>query len=218
MAYIYKITNQLNGKSYIGKTLKSSIEGRWKEHLRDRLRVYEEKRPLYDAINKYGPEHFLIEEIEECSPEEANEKEIYWINYYDTYHNGYNATLGGEGKHYLDYDLIISTYKETQNVNKTAEKLNCSRDSVKKVLKSNNIEIKPSQEIAKEKQGKKCKMISPITKETIKVFDSISDASRYLIENKITTNTNFSDVLKCISKACNGKSKTSYKYIWQFIE
>ena len=46
MAYIYKITNQINGKVYIGKTL-SSIEERWKEHCKDYKREYCEKRPLY---------------------------------------------------------------------------------------------------------------------------------------------------------------------------
>lgn len=217
MAYIYKITNQLNDKSYIGKTLKSSVEKRWQEHLRDRLKRSEEKRPLYDAINKYGPEHFLIEEVEKCNIEEVNEKEIYWINYYNTYYDGYNATKGGDGKSYLDYDLIISTYKKTQNIAETARILKYSRDSIKNILENNNIKIKPSQEIAKEKQGKKCKMISPKSGEVIKIFETLSDASRYLVENGMN-NTTFENTLKLLSKACNGKVKTAYKYIWQFTD
>lgn len=53
MAYIYKITNKVNNKCYIGKTLKT-IEERWIEHCRDYLRRDEEKRPLYSAMKKYG--------------------------------------------------------------------------------------------------------------------------------------------------------------------
>lgn len=49
MAFIYKITNKINGKIYIGKTLKT-IEGRWKEHLKDYKRPRFEKRPLYSAM------------------------------------------------------------------------------------------------------------------------------------------------------------------------
>lgn len=49
------------------------------------------------AINKYGIENFTFEIIEECSEEQLNNRERYWIAYYDTYHNGYNRTVGGEG-------------------------------------------------------------------------------------------------------------------------
>ena len=76
MPYIYKITNKINGKSYIGKTLKS-IEERWTEHCQDYKRERNEKRPLYLAMNKYGIENFLIEKIEECSESEINNREKY---------------------------------------------------------------------------------------------------------------------------------------------
>lgn len=56
-------------------------------------------------MRKYGIENFHIELIEETTNPEEREK--YWIEYLGTYKNGYNATLGGDGKHYLDYDLII---------------------------------------------------------------------------------------------------------------
>ena len=46
-------------------------------------------------MRKYGIENFTFSVIEECSQEQLNEREIYWIEYYDTYKNGYNSTLGG---------------------------------------------------------------------------------------------------------------------------
>ena len=63
MPYIYKITNNINGKVYIGKT-NYTIEKRWKEHCHDYKKLSFQKRPLYRAMAKYGPENFSIEEIE----------------------------------------------------------------------------------------------------------------------------------------------------------
>ena len=53
IGYIYKITNNINNKIYIGKTT-YSIEKRFKEHLNDSARITSDKRPLYDAIRKDG--------------------------------------------------------------------------------------------------------------------------------------------------------------------
>lgn len=64
MAFIYVITNQINNKQYVGKTERSSIEERWKEHLKDIHRRKFEKRSLYDAMNKYGTENFSIRQLE----------------------------------------------------------------------------------------------------------------------------------------------------------
>ena len=92
MPYIYKIVNDINDKIYVGKTL-LTVEKRFKEHCNAYKKERYEKRPLYDAMNKYGIEHFKVETIEECSLEEVNEREIYWIKELNSYHNGYNATL-----------------------------------------------------------------------------------------------------------------------------
>lgn len=93
-------------------------------------------------MRKYGIEHFHIELIEETDVPE--EREIYWIEKYQTFKNGYNATLGGDGKKYIDYDLVIETYKHLQNITETAKQLNISIDSVSMILKENKINIKSS--------------------------------------------------------------------------
>ena len=74
MAYIYVITNDINGKQYVGKT-SDTIQQRFKIHLKDSQNCKNEQRPLYQAMNKYGIEHFYIKELEECSVEKASEKE-----------------------------------------------------------------------------------------------------------------------------------------------
>ena len=87
-----------------------TIEERFKEHCYDYKRRSFEKRPLYAAMKKYGTEHFHIELIEETNNPE--EREQYWIRFYNSYGNGYNATIGGDGKRYIDYDKIIQVYQE----------------------------------------------------------------------------------------------------------
>ena len=87
--WIYKITNQINGKVYIGQT--NNLERRYKEH----WFRYDREQPLYQAFNKYGRENFKMEPIE--LTENYNEREQYWITFYNSYgKDGYNATRGGE--------------------------------------------------------------------------------------------------------------------------
>ena len=124
MAYIYQITNDINGKIYIGKT-ERTVEERFKVHCRDVYNRSFEKRPLYAAMRKYGVDHFHVETLEETDNPE--EREVYWIELKRSFKNGYNATLGGDGKHYIDYDLVIATYKETQNQAEVARRLGITK-------------------------------------------------------------------------------------------
>lgn len=88
---IYKATNKINGKMYIGQTTRS-LDVRMAEHARH------SDLPFDRAIQKYGLENFEVEIIDTANTiEELNQKEIYWIKYYNTYEgDGYNACLGGE--------------------------------------------------------------------------------------------------------------------------
>ena len=212
MAYIYKITNKINNKCYIGKTLKT-IEERWKEHCKDYLRRSKEKRPLYSAMKKYGIENFKVEEIEQCSESIVNEREKYWIEYYSSFKNGYNATLGGDGKAYIDRDLVVSIYNKLQNITETAKQLNIHPDSVHNILKDKQIQIKSNEDIAKEKLGKIVHMYSK-NENYIQSFPTMRDAGRYLIENKLT-NCKLTTIRQHISEVCRGIRKTAAGFKWK---
>lgn len=94
MCGIYKITNNINGKVYIGQSI--CIEKRWKNH-KNYFGKGKEDYPLYRAFSKYGIDNFSFEVIEECEVDLLNEREIYWISFYNSNQRkfGYNQTLGG---------------------------------------------------------------------------------------------------------------------------
>jgi group I intron endonuclease len=93
---VYKVTNQVNGKSYIGITGRT-ISIRWSEHLSgSNLDIWNSR--LYAAIRKYGKESFVCGFLARTTNEDKVRKlETFYINKFDTYHNGYNANLGGCG-------------------------------------------------------------------------------------------------------------------------
>lgn len=92
---IYKITNIVNGKIYIGCTI-HSLKRRFSEHLY-RCEKTDINTKLYNSIRKYGIESFKIELIEECDLNVIYETEKKYIELYDTFNNGLNSTFGGEG-------------------------------------------------------------------------------------------------------------------------
>ena len=107
--YIYKISNTINGKVYIGKTEKT-IEERWSKHLENakELKRAREANPhekkvgthINNAINKYGSNAFIVNQEDVAySKAELNEKERNWVKEYDSMNpdKGYNMTEGGEG-------------------------------------------------------------------------------------------------------------------------
>ena len=105
---IYKITNKVNDKVYIGQTiqtLKKRFNGHCCYSKSDRSTNMYIKR----AIHKYGRDNFSIELIEECLLEELNDKEKYWIAYYDSYNNGYNLTEGGQDSNVFSLNRLEST-------------------------------------------------------------------------------------------------------------
>lgn len=129
---IYKITNKVNGKIYIGQTIKTLNE-RFKGH----IITAEKNRGFYvhHAIMKYGKENFMIEQIEKCiSLKELGEREIYWIGKLDSTNKkiGYNITKGGEFGDTFTNNPNKEVIREKHRINST----NPSKETREKMRKA----------------------------------------------------------------------------------
>lgn len=206
MAYIYKIVNDINEKVYIGKTM-NSISERWREHLSDMNKIKNEKRPLYNAMRKYGSDHFSIEEIEKCNLEDLNQKERYWIEYYNSYKYGYNATLGGDGKAYADTTVILGLWEKGKNIKEIQGITGYDGETIKNHLEGSGITAKDRKKRGQQKQSKPVLQLDKDTNKIIKSFSSIAEAAESI--NKSTRH---------IAEVCHHKRKTAYGYKWIFVE
>lgn len=128
MIGIYKITNKANGKIYIGQS--NDIERRWKEHKKRSKRL---QSPLYLAIKQDGIENFSFEVLEECSLEMLNEREQYWIEYY-------NSTDAKYGYNILKY----SGYNHSDNLKQNHNYTKLTKQQVEEIkvkLRDNSYSI-----------------------------------------------------------------------------
>jgi group I intron endonuclease len=89
---IYLITNKENGHKYVGQTI-LGMNKRWQQHIQEAIRMSD--KPIHRAMRKYGNHNFMIKEIDECDESLLDEREKYWINYYNTFANGegYNTVI-----------------------------------------------------------------------------------------------------------------------------
>ena len=225
MGFIYKITNVLTKKCYIGETLKSNPELRWNEHKR-KIEKGIGCPALQDAVRKYGIENFRFEVLIICFDEDRYRFEIEYIQKYNSMvPNGYNLTKGGEGggfygkKHSANVRQRIS---ETciRNYQNNPELL--KEKSVKSKLLMNNSVIKDkitnsvlnSERCKTLKEQKlsfkdlKVKVLQLSLHNTIiKEYNSIREAEE---QTGIKANN--------ISKVINYKRKTTGGFLWKKAE
>lgn len=137
--YIYVITNNINGKEYIGKTTKLNIKDRWKRHLADSKY---HKSKLYNSINKYGSNNFTID-VMECTGnvtrERLNDRERYWIEVIEP---EYNMTKGGDGGWINDQTGKHWKIKDTSNMRGKKTITDKVIDGRKKLSGGNNYQSK----------------------------------------------------------------------------
>jgi group I intron endonuclease len=112
MYTVYCITNNITNKKYIGYT--NDPETRWYKHQFHGKRGDGSCTQLYRSMKKHGIENFTFEIIENNITDEslAKTREIFFIQEFNTFKSGYNATLGGTGGDMSGYD----SWKESMNV------------------------------------------------------------------------------------------------------
>lgn len=209
MGYIYKITNLQNNKIYIGKTT-TCIQERFSKH------IYEANTPntkgymfiLHKAFRKYGINNFNIEQIEEIDNSLLNDREIYWINFYNSMiPNGYNMTFGGEGSTKINYKLVYELWDSGKSISQIASILNHSIAQLKIILSSyKNFNNEENNKRTINATKKQVRQYDKNTNELIKIHDSIKDAAAAVNVDR-----------SCISRCCSGKKKSSRGFVWRFI-
>ena len=143
--FIYKITNKLNNKVYIGQTIQKPIE-RFYQHCAKKCDKYILNMVIHKAIFKYGKDNFTFEVIEEVPKQQLNEREEYWIKYYNSYTDGYNSTKGGQkgNKPFknIDNKVIIEQYQQGKSLRTIGKMFNIDKATVKSILIRNNIKLR----------------------------------------------------------------------------
>ena len=212
--YIYKITNTINGKAYVGKTLKTAQE-RFIQHIKDSKRPEYANKILYRAFNKYGISNFKLEELEHViDTSELDDREIYWIKKLDTYHNGYNATLGGDGGAYINRDAVVEAYFNCFNADEVATSIGVHEATVRDILRECGIPYINLHILSKP--------VYTLHNGKIVIFTSLMSASKliyvtktgkmdYIIDGK--TNSDISGIASHVRKALDTFG-TSYGHIW----
>ena len=174
-------------------------------------------RIFYKAIRKYGIENFSFEVLEECTAEELDEKEKYWIKYYNTYIGwencqGYNMTIGGSGTRKIDPENIILLWKQGYSIDEIINILDSSHTTIIKYLHQNNL--------AYVKINERKTLIAPchsvlqysLSGDFIKCYETISDAVKSLTKDYPKA------YVSNICSACEQKTTTAYNYIWKYAD
>ena len=206
MGFIYKITCKETQKIYIGQT-NVTIQERWKNHCKTAFLPShgDYNFAFHRAIRKYGVENFIIEQIEECSAEKLAEREKFWILFYNSYNEGYNSTLGGDGQCKYNYDEIVNYYLNNNfSILKTCQFFNIYDQVVYSALKSKNINYKQLQNNNKKTTYNK----KILCVELNKVFNSMKEIDLFF--NK--------QVHGNIRRCLNGITKKAYGYTWKEID
>ena len=204
---IYKITNLINNKCYIGQTIKTA-EQRWKEHQSHAFGSHpnDQNKTLDKAIRKYGLENFTFEVLQDNIEtfEQLDKAEIYWIDYYNSFVKGYNETFGGQQYHkILPNKEIIEDYYKTKSARKTALKFGIDHSTVDDILNQNNIPRFSFREAA----GKRIK----VSKDDFeKEFNSVKDCAEWFVENQICKTKNVESARAGLKTARSAKGNGLY--------
>lgn len=133
-------------------------------------------------MKKYGIESFEIEAIEKCDNEIIDERETYWIKFYNSCGQGYNCTLGGEGGLlYISDDIIqdiVERYKQGERLDILCKEYHHDYMAIRRILIEQGIEI--DTHAGPKKLSKQIFAINPVTLQVEGIYNSISEAGRAL--------------------------------------
>ena len=208
MIGIYKITNQVNGKVYIGQSV--NIKKRWTDHIYYAKHEKNKTSRLYLAIRKHGLDNFKFEVLEECSQELLDEREIYWITYFDSTDKtkGYNFYRGGQAKHsFYDYDKIVNLWEEGYSCQEIEDIIGCSDTVITSALRSRDIDDFATKSREQEKNAFVACDIK--TGKPLKIFYGMKNVSRFF--------TNYERYADVLSNLIIPKHRRLFGYYWEYL-
>ena len=205
MGFIYKITNKVNNKIYVGQTIKT-VEKRFQQHKNNSNKDYFSQIVLYQAFRKYGIDNFICETIEEVENEKLDEREKYWIEYYNSYLEGYNSTLGGRTVTLYKWDVedIIEKYYQLKSSRKVAKVIGCDHNTIDNILNVYGVKrFTPAQQFSTSIVFKK--------EDTLLRFETTTEAAEYLMAHHISKSKNIVSLRQMLTEYAR-KEKTLYGY------
>lgn len=191
---VYRITNIINGKFYIGASV--DIDMRYTTHMGRDARRYV-NHPFYKDIREFGKENFEIDVLEFCEREKLLEREQF---YYDELHPEYNLVRPAENNF---------LYKEVQE--KASKNSNTPYHVKKRKELYNTPEYKEYFRRVHTTQMKPVEML--LNGEILKSFISLQEAARYISDATEYKGKNKTSKIKAV---CDGERKTAYGYKWRY--
>ena len=202
MYCIYLHQNQINGKCYVGQT-KQELRKRWQNGL-----GYKDCQYFARAIMKYGWSNFNHIILEEnLSEDEVNEREQYWIAYYNCVApNGYNLTTGGSNHYQMSEIEKAKRSERAKELWKDEEYRETIINTIKQNWQRPEFREKCLKNLDRTGKGSDAKKKKVRCIETNEIFSSVREAARHIgIDHS------------GISLCCNGKNKTAGGYHWEFV-
>lgn len=219
---IYKYQNSINQKIYIGKA--QDIAQRVRDHRYNASNPKRDNCVFHKALRKYGEENFIFEIVEECDKSILDEREQYWIAYYNSQlPNGYNMTSGGDGgqgelfrKPVMQYSLLGDFIKEYESASEAARQLDVFKSNLTAACRGETSQCGGFQWKYKDDPRE----IKPIAKANGKLVAQYDKNNTFI---KIYTSAKeASDItgigVGSIRHCCNGRSKSAGGYIFKYLE
>ena len=209
LGYIYKISNTLTGKVYIGQTIQPPSR-RWRQHelSAQNANRNDSNLPLHLSMRKHGLSAFKYEVIEICDDAIVNDREVYWISIYDSTNpnKGYNLSLGGGGTSYYRMDEILSLWNQGKGIKEISELMDIDRGFLALRLKEAGISAEKIN--ARRYAAARERRSSPVYQYSLdgnylRMFSSVQKARR---------ETNIGHIERC----CNGDQKQAGGFIWSY--
>lgn len=204
---VYKATSKTTHKVYIGITT-NSLQHRMDQH----KKAAEEGKPyhFYCAIRKYGFDDFNFEIIEDgiTDIEKLKEREQYWIQYYNSYEDGYNSTRGGEGVITRDDEWILKLFMEGKSVKEIQDITGYERSTIYRSFKA--------QDLSEENRTRNNLKVQQRCSMAVLQYDLDGNLIREWPSATSVQEEGYSQAM--VSKVCRQEQITAHDFLWKYKE